>query len=152
MKLQNNKLMEIFVIRGKIKMSIDTLRWKYIKPLKSADSILNFEKQYDYTYPDEFKTCVLINNGGRTNRCVFKTKSGREYVMKSLLSFNKDDRENVWNIRQFMFNKYLPFAIDNFGNMICFNIVDDSVVFINCEIQSVEYIADDFVKFLNLLS
>ena len=79
--------------------------------------------------------------------------SGRE--LKSFLSFNTDDRETVWKIYEWnkdeLSNKYVAFAIDNFGNLICFDADNDKVVFLNHEDLSVEHIANTFAEFLELL-
>lgn len=46
-------------------------------------------------------------------------------------------------------NKYVPFAIDNYGNLICFDANNDKIVFVNHEDMSVEIIADNFNDFMN---
>lgn len=129
--------------------------WKYAKPLHTSGKIHEFEKLVRYTFPEDFVKCVLHNNGGRPRKRAFKTDKDRERELKTFLSFNEEDRETVWKIFEWskkeLSNKYIPFAIDHFDNLICFNAENDSVVFFEHENQSIEKIADDFNEFLDSL-
>ncbi len=131
------------------------MNWKYVKTLKTENLIADFESLACYEFPEEFRDCVMHYNGGRPERKGFDTNlnSGRE--LKSFLSFNTDDKETVWKIYEWnkdeLSNKYLAFAIDNFGNLICFDMNNDNVVFLNHEDLSVEHIANTFAEFLELL-
>ena len=131
------------------------MNWKYVKTLKSANLIDEFETLVCYELPKEFKECVLQYNGGRPERKGFDTDAIKGRELKSFLSFNKEDRETVWKIYEWnkeeLANKYFAFAIDNFGNLICFDMNEDNVVFLNHEDLSVEHIAKTFTKFLELL-
>ena len=86
--------------------------------------------------------CVLNYNGGRPSNRIFDTDSAKERELKSFLSFNKEDKETVWKIfswnKDELKDKYIPFGIDNFGNLICFNADNDNIVFINHENLTVE--------------
>ena len=48
-----------------------------------------------------------------------------------------------------MKNNYIIFACDPFGNQICFDKNDDSIVFLEHETMSVEKIADSFSDLIN---
>lgn len=50
-----------------------------------------------------------------------------------------------------MANKYIPFAIDNFGNLICFEAENDNEIFVDHEDMTVEIIAEDFDGFMTVL-
>lgn len=129
------------------------MEWKYVKSLKSAELIDSFEDLAKYEFCDSFKKCVLNYNGGRPSNRIFDTDSAKERELKSFLSFNKEDKETVWKIfswnKDELKDKYIPFGIDNFGNLICFNADNDNIVFINHENLTVEYIAATFDDFLN---
>lgn len=131
------------------------MEWKYVKPLKSVELINEFESMAKYVFCDSFKDCVVTNNGGRPSKRVFDTDKSAERELKTFLSFNKEDRETIWKIfdwnKEELSNKYIPFAIDVFGNMICFNTCNDKVVFVNHEDLSVEIVAGDFSSFLSML-
>jgi hypothetical protein len=128
------------------------MNWKYVKPLESTENIDRFECLVKYAFPDDFRRCVQEHNGGRPERRVFDTNKARERVMKSFLSFNRGDLETVWDIREWnreeLGERYIAFAIDNFGNLIAFDADTDHIVFINHEDMTVEQIADSFVKFM----
>lgn len=131
------------------------MEWKYIKPLSSEENINDFECAVKYCFPDDFRKCILENNGGRPNLKAFDTnvKKGRE--LKSFLSFNKDDKETVWKIHDWnkdeLSDRYIAFAIDNFGNLICFDANNDNIIFLNLENLEVEIISKDFFEFMDNL-
>lgn len=129
--------------------------WKYVKELSSIDLINEYEGLVNYTFNESFKNCVKENNGGRPAKKVFNTNKAKERELKSFLSFNHDDKETVWKIfewnKEELANKYVPFAIDNFGNIIGFDSTNDKIIFLNHEDMSIELIADNFDDFLNAL-
>lgn len=131
------------------------MEWKYIKQLKSTDLIDDYEILVKYVFCDSFRKCVTHNNGGRPSKRIFDTNKAKEREIKSFLSFNKEDRETVWKIIEWnkdeLSNKYVPFGIDNFGNLICFDARNDKIIFINHEDMSIEIIADNFDSFMNNL-
>ena len=130
------------------------MKWRYVKKLNSENLINEFEDMVKYNFCDSFKQLVVKNNGGRPSNKLFVTYQGKEHAIKSFLSFNKDDKETVWNVLEY--NKYelfgfIPFAIDNFGNLICFQKGNDSIVFLNHESFCIDFIANNFDAFMNNL-
>ena len=127
--------------------------WKYVKALNSNELIDDYECMVKYVFCDSFKKCIMEHNGGRPSMRIFDTDKAKERELKSFLSFNKDDRETVWKIfdwnKDELTDKYIPFAIDNFGNLICFDASNDKIVFVNHEDMTIEMIANDFDTFLN---
>ena len=131
------------------------MKWKYVKPLDSINNISEFECLVKYSFPEDFKKCVIKNNGGRPFPCDFDTDKMKERTIKSFLSFNKGDKETIWKIydcsKKELGNKYIPFAIDHFGNLICFNTENDNVIFFDHENLSVEKVKNNFKEFLDSL-
>lgn len=131
------------------------MKWKYVKPLKSVKNIDDFECLVKYAFPNDFRKCVIENNGGRPEFRCFNTDKANERVLKSFLSFNKDDKETVWKMYEWskdeLANRFVPFAIDNFGNLICFDADNDHIVFLNHETLVIENIKDTFDDFMNSL-
>lgn len=131
------------------------MEWKYVKPLYSSNSITEFEEIYKFSFPNDYKDYIKQYNGGRPNLYVFDTDKTKERTIKSLLSFNKEDKETIWNINEWnnfeLSEKYIAFGIDNFGNLICFNISSGHIVFLNMEDSSIELIAETFSKFIEKL-
>lgn len=128
---------------------------KYIKELKSIDLIDKFQQATEYKFCEFFRKFIAINNGGMPERNIFDTDKTKDRTVKSFLSFNCEDKESIWNAVNWlddeMVDIYIPFALDNFGNMICFDRNDGSVVFIDLENLSIENIAKDFDDFLCVL-
>jgi len=129
------------------------MEWQYVNTLQSAGLIEEYEKTTDYIFDTAFKKCVMENNGGRPTKKVFDTEQTKKRELKSFLSFNHTDKETVWKIlewnREELTDKYVPFAIDGFGNLICFDKKSKKVVFVNHEDLSIEIIANNFEEFLN---
>lgn len=130
------------------------MKYKYIKPLESTDNINSFESSINFVFPEDFKVFVKNFNGSTPEHAIFDTDVCLERVIKTFLSFNQDDKESVWTIyvlsRKVHKHIYAPFAIDVFGNLICF---DDrhQVIFIDHETLSVEFVAVSFNEFINKL-
>lgn len=131
------------------------MEWKYVKPLSSGDNINEFECLVKYAFPDDFRECIKKYNGGRPENKIFDTDASQERALKSFLSFNKNDRETVWKIyewnKQELADRYVAFAVDNFGNLICFDADNDNIVFLNHEDLGVEKVADNFMDFMKKL-
>lgn len=131
------------------------MNWKYIKPLKSASDVKDFEVKYSFDFPDDFKKTVAEFNGARPEYNVYDTDKTKERTIKSLLSFNRDDNATIWKTAEYnakeLDGKYIAFAIDEFGDLICFSIGDKSVVFLNMETLEAEPVARDFSSFLDKL-
>ena len=131
------------------------MNWKYVKKLKSVELIKEYECLVNYELCDSFIQCVIRNNGGRPEKKIFDTDRVKERALKSFLSFNKEDRETVWKMYEWskeeLNDEFIPFAIDNFGNLICFDKHDDKIVFVNHEDNSVEIAAVNFDTFIESL-
>lgn len=131
------------------------MNWKYVKPLKKTDSIYDFEESEKVEFPDSYIATVKKFNGGRPEKSIYDTDKTKERTIKSLLSFNDDDRETIRrtaeNLKEELNGKYIAFASDNFGNLICFDKKDMSVVFFDLETLNTEKIANDFSAFLDKL-
>ena len=133
----------------------DNMDWKYVIPLKSYTSIIEFENIAEYRFPPDFKKCVKLYNGGLPTKNAFDTDKHSERLLKTFLSFNKEDIDSVWNAiewsKEELSGKYVTFAIDNFGNLVCFDIHNDEIVFIDHETFNIEKVADSFSNFLEKL-
>lgn len=129
--------------------------WQYVKQLKSEDWIDDFEFMVKYEFCSSFRRCVMDNNGGRPDNTVFDTDTVKERVLKTFLSFNKDDIETVWKVYEWnkreLANRYVPFALDGCGNFICFDANNNRVILLNHENMAVEIVADDFDSFMEEL-
>ena len=131
--------------------------WKYDEPLTDENLITEFETKSGFTFPPSYRSLVIEHNGARPDKKIFNTDSDEGHVFGNLLSFNKADTKNlnIWETNKNMptdiDSKYIAFATDAFGNWICFNAEDGSIVFIDHDNSSIENISNDFDGFLNSL-
>lgn len=136
------------------------MNWNWVESLESEDLIKEYEETVGYTFPDEYKEIVKNYNGAYPEFKEFKSRQGRrksERVFNNLLSFNKNDRVNMWrtndNIHRIWaengeLDNYIVFANDPFGNKICFDKTNDHIVFIDHETLSIEPVATSFAEFI----
>ena len=131
------------------------MNWKYIKPLINEESISEYQNLVNYTFPKDFIDTIKLYNGGRPENKYFTTSINKERVLKSFLSFNHNDIETVWkvfdNLDDIIKTKYVPFAMDNFGNLICFAKNNQNIIFLDYETLQEENICRSFNTFLNIL-
>ena len=133
------------------------MEWNYVQPIKNKRVINEFSLMVDYVFSDEYLDFIEEYNGGRPDKRKFTTVEGNQYTLKTFLSFNKDDMDNVWDIVDWSEDlvqdkREIPFAIDNYDNLICFNSKDNKIVFCDTETTEIEEIADDFEEFLEKLN
>lgn len=116
--------------------------WKYIKPLKDLDSVDKFLDKYNIELPDDLVKCIKCNNGGRPSEKLFDTDMGKEYVFKSLLSYNEGDSECITKVYPKLFEgtKLYPIGSDASGNFVCFDCEKRKYVLLKHETNSIEVI------------
>ena len=129
--------------------------WKYDEPLTDENLITEFETKSGFTFPPSYRSLVIEHNGARPDKKIFNTDSDEGHVFGNLLSFNTSDTKNlnIWetnkNMPSDIDSKYIAFAMDAFGNWICFNAEDGSIVFIDHDNSSIENVANDFDAFID---
>ena len=74
------------------------MEWYFVEPLESVELIDEFEEFVGYKFPVSFRNCVKENNGGSPEPNVFDTESSEEIGLEHLLSFNKKDDCNIWDM------------------------------------------------------
>lgn len=128
------------------------LTWYFSEPLESPDRIREFETAEAYIFPAAFVKCVKAHNGGYPSAGTFDTEDTEERELKSLLSFNKDTENSIWEatarLREKFGNRYLPFAEDDLGNPVCFAREDGAVFFVDLHAGREEWAAENFEDFL----
>ena len=78
--------------------------------------------------------------------------SNQERVFGSVLSFNKDDDDNVFRyLKRFIPNNLLPFGLDPFGNIFCIDLKSGDVQFWNHEIDKTYSAHCNLSNFVNSL-
>src|SRR5690606_14015622 len=106
------------------------------------------------SFSDELRALILEFNNGRPVINRFDTEKSKARVFEKLLSFNKEDKENVFKTHECLINR-LPknlfaLALDPFGNYVCIN--KNSQVFLWLhETSEIESIGTNFVEMVNRL-
>lgn len=130
-------------------MSID---WKYKIELKK-DALAEIESKYQVIIPDELKDLLIKANAATPSKTRFMLKVD-EKVLGAILSFNPDEKEadSFETAMNIGFEKnMIPFGIDPFGNYICYNTDDGSIMFFDHERDSFEKISVTLQEFLDKL-
>lgn len=124
------------------------MNWKYVKKIKDKNTI---DMINNSNIPMELKQLIKQYNGGRPEKNIFDTKSSKERVLKSLISYNKEDKENIYMYEK-IFNKGLiPFAVTEFGDIICINTETSEVELYLHEQDKTEKISDGISEFFDKL-
>ena len=129
--------------------------WRYIKHLANENVIKETESQLGVKFCNSFVAFIKKYNGGRPPISVFDTDKTEERTIKSFLSINPADTENMIKSNLFVSkirDDIVPFGIDNFGNYICFSKSNENIVFLDFETGDIEKITDGFDEFLKIVS
>ena len=125
------------------------MNWKYVKPT-SVDNIKEIEKFYGVEISDSLKALILEANNGRPEFDTFDTEFETGKQFKKILSYNKEDSENMFScIDLFKNTSLFPFGDDPSGNYIGLN--GEKVVYYNHESEETEFIADSIDDFIHKL-
>lgn len=97
--------------------------WKYIKHNVSEDEITAFEEMAGFMLSEESKSIILNFNNGRPVINQFDTLTSQGVVFEKLLSFNKNDSENVFKTHKAL-NRQVPenlvaIALEPSGDYLC---------------------------------
>ena len=125
---------------------------KYSKPLADSGAMERFFAEHRSIMPGGFADFFSKYNGGRPeqNECVLK--DGSERVVNNFLSFNEEDKENVYKAKKRVDEDnagLVPFAKDPGGNYFC--LLDGRVVFWTHEDGEIIEAADSFESFCAML-
>jgi len=138
------------------------LEFHNTRPIPSPSLIDEFEEKMFHSFSKDFKDVFIKSNGGEPAVNSFFTydlradkTTGRALkknrVIKRLLSFNKDDTENIWDATKMLEEKhgaFIPFATDCNGNYIVLN-ASNSVLFYDSNRDDFEFVAYSFSDFLS---
>ena len=122
-----------------------SITWKYVKELEDKKSVKSFLNQHGVVLPKELVNIIETYNGGRPSEKDLKTDHDREYVFKSLLSYNQNDKEVIYNFYPELFIEKLnmfPIGTDAAGNFVCFNTKENVFYLVNHESGEEEKIVE----------
>ena len=127
------------------------MEWAYVKVLIDNSVFENIERTYNVEIPKYLKEIISKYNGGRPEKRLFDTQNSKEKVLQGLISFNKEDKANIFIYEDLLRKGYIPFAITEFGDAICVNIDNEFIGLYLHEQDKFEYVCDNIEKFLNIL-
>ena len=118
--------------------------WKYVKPLENKNVVKEYLRKNNINLPEDMIEVLQKHNGGRPANKRILTSTNREYVFKTLLSYNEGDKETVYSVYPEPFRKLglYPIASDAAGNYVCFDVVNHVYVLYNHESDRVEKIIE----------
>ena len=143
-------------------MKWQELNWSFVEELEDEKLIEEFETFVGYTFPEDYKACVKLYNGGAPEWDTFDVKN--EDIGTTdfgyLYSFNKDSEESIWDLYGFdgsdrksrkYAKKYIAFTSTSFGDPICFDKKSNHIIFVDHETLKVEKLAKSFSEFMEML-
>lgn len=129
---------------------MNNINWKYVIPLENKEEIQEIEKKYSVLLPNDLKECIENNNAGYPNKKIFDTEVSKEKIFKDLISYNREDEENIYQFEELFRINLIPFGLDPSGNILCLD-DDKKVILYLHETQEKEFVANNFSEFLNKL-
>lgn len=128
------------------------IEWKY--KIDLADNALSeMSGKYQVIIPDDLKKLLKVANAATPSKTRFMLKVD-EKVFGAVLSFNPNEKEadSFESAMNIGFEKnVVPFGIDPFGNYICYNTDNGSIMFFDHEEDNLEKAASTLEDFLNKL-
>jgi len=123
------------------------ITWKHVKHLSDERSVEVFLAKNSIELPLGIVECIKENNGGRPILKIFDTDRTKERVFKSLLSYNRGDKESIYNSysNELRVMGLFPIALDAAGNFICVNLKSNNeLVLLEHESGNIEQIGPTF--------
>lgn len=103
------------------------IEWQFADKAVSEDYIKKIGDELGYKFPEDYISCVAINNGANVEPELFSVGK-REKVFGTLLSYDKENDEFIIAVynsyKQSLPKEVVPFAFDPAGNLICFDYKD----------------------------
>ena len=114
--------------------------WKYKIDVNYSGVFEEIENEYGVAFSDELKSFIAEHNAATPEKYHFKV-GATERVFGAVLSVNEDetDTDSIYTALDIAYDKsIIPFAIDPFGNYICYSSNDCKVMYWDHENDSME--------------
>ena len=127
--------------------------WSFKIDLKTLDVFDSISEKYGFEFPQDLRNFIIENNAASPDaNCV--DIHGVERVYDETLSFNTEEDEvtTFYSIADVVdIQKYIPFALDPFGNLFCYSITKGTIAFYEHEEDDMVDTDLDLNAFLNSL-
>lgn len=133
------------------------IKWRMTEGPLEASIIESVEKRLGVIFPEDYKACVRLHNGGYPHPGSFGGEDGVSMVFNNLISFSGSYLNMGMFVDEFKESRILPFARDPFGSHLCFDYRDSdhnpTVVFWDHEEEedALEPVCDTFTALLEQL-
>jgi len=128
------------------------INWELKIDVKNPNIFDEVEKEYGVEIPENLRTLIIEANAGMPDKNLFYV-NGVEKVFGVMLSYNREDYDNIFTALEIMENKrIIPFASDPAGNLICYHNDKKVVVYINHETDEELSTDKSLEEFINSLS
>lgn len=129
------------------------MNWKYKIDVANPNVFSDIEKKYGIVISEELRVFILTTNAATPSKYNFML-GATERVLGAILSFNEGemDTDTVYAALSVMEDKSLvPFAIDPFGNYLCYSNKDNKVVFWDHETSGISSTQKGLSEFIDSL-
>lgn len=127
--------------------------WKYKIDVSQLSVFDELEKQYGIQFPAELRDFITEHNAATPEKYHFMV-ANTEKIFGAVLSVNKGepDTDTIYTALSCVKDPtYIPFAIDPFGNYICYSSEDGAIVFWDHEANRVFSSEKKMNEFINSL-
>lgn len=129
------------------------ITWKYKVDVADPSVFSMIEKDRGITFPKELEELILEANAATPSKHLFMA-GAMERVLGAILSVNRNesDTDSIFSALNAVEDKSLvPFAIDPFGNYVCYSLPDGRIVFWDHETDGITSTGLDLQEFLENL-
>lgn len=127
--------------------------WNFKIDLTDENVFSEIEKQRMISFPEDLKNLIMKYNAASPSEYLFMAGVS-ERIFGGMLSFNKNEEniDSVFSVLNIVEDKnYIPFAVDPFGNLICYDIKNKEVAFWDHETDEFTSTHKDLDSFIDSL-
>jgi len=110
------------------------------------------EKEINYIFPQDYKKYLLDKKPLKISNNILKLSNSTEKVVRHLFSLEPENINYILKFQKFdskLCDSLIPFAICEFGDLICFNRTTDDIFIYNLEEDAMTFVSTTFDKFIN---
>lgn len=129
------------------------INWRRFQKVSDTALIREVESKYNVVLPNEYILIVKNYDGGVPDKKVF-IAGGKERVFQRFISIQKNKHPNLLDTAEWLDSDktIIPFAMDPFGNYICFEFADknvNNITYTETETNTTYVVCSSFKEFLD---
>ncbi len=131
------------------------ITWRSFHQTADTSVIQTIESQFEISFPKEYIQLVMKYDSGVPDKKLFEA-GGKQRVFQRLISIRADKHPNISDAVQWVDQDVtrIPFALDPFGNMLCFAYSGNQIpeiVFVESENNTTYSVSQSLDAFLEAL-